>query len=94
MGWVSGETFWFLCPDVADVFEGREAFEDCEPPPIVIGGDEVVQVGLILMRRCSIPCALHCMSNLWVRYVAVGPSASRGGNVNRMPVSVSTVWIL
>ena len=48
MGWVRGESFWFLCPYFADVFEGRETLEGFEPPPIIMGVDEVVQVGVEL----------------------------------------------
>lgn len=48
MGWVRGQSFWFLCPYFADVCEGREAREGFEPPPIIIGVDEVVQVGVEL----------------------------------------------
>ena len=48
MGWVRDESFWFLCPYFADVFEGREALEGFEPPPIIIGVDEVVKVGVEL----------------------------------------------
>ena len=49
MGWVNGESSWFLCPYFADVFEGREALEGFEPPPIIIGVDEVVKVGVELL---------------------------------------------
>src|SRR6185312_2827964 len=48
MGWVTGESVGFLGPYFADVFEGREALEGFEPPPIIIGVDEVVKVGVEL----------------------------------------------
>jgi len=47
-----------VCPYVTDVFEGCEAFESFEPPPIIIGVDEVVKVGVelpraLVMRACD-----------------------------------------
>ena len=40
------------------------------------------------------PFSRQRMSNMWVMYLAVGPSAYRGGKVNWTPLSVRTVWIL
>ncbi|MDB5578151.1 MAG: hypothetical protein JWR80_3327 [Bradyrhizobium sp.] len=48
MGWVECESFGFGCPDFADVFEGREVFEGLETAPIIVGVDEVVEMGLEL----------------------------------------------
>ena len=40
------------------------------------------------------PFSPQRMSNMWVMYCAVGPSAYLGGKVKWMPLSVSAVWIL
>ena len=44
MVWVEFKSVGFGCPYFADVFEGREAFEGLQPPPIIVGVDEVIQV--------------------------------------------------
>ena len=44
MGWIKGKSVWLGCPHFADVFEGREAFEHLQSPPIIVGVDEVVEV--------------------------------------------------
>jgi ATP-binding cassette, subfamily C, bacterial len=44
MGWIEDKSVWLACPDFADVFEGREALERLQPPPIIVGIDEVVEV--------------------------------------------------
>jgi hypothetical protein len=125
MGWVRDETVWFLGPYFADGFEGREALEGFEPPPIGIGVDEVVQVGVelpmaLVMRPVDggildrpvhafhlaigpgmldlgeavlNPVFLAARVELGGMDVAVGPSVERGGKVNWMPWSVSTVGI-
>lgn len=49
MDWIEFESFWLFCPDFADVFVRREAIEGLEPPRIIIGVDEVDQVGLELL---------------------------------------------
>ncbi len=41
---ISGKSFWLGCPDFTDVFEGRETLESLQPPPIIVGIDEVVEV--------------------------------------------------
>ncbi len=43
MGWIEVKSVWLDCPYFADVFEGREALEGLQPPPIIVGVDEVVQ---------------------------------------------------
>ena len=45
MGWIEDKSVWLGCPDFADVFEGCEALEGLEPPPIIICVDAVVEVG-------------------------------------------------
>src|SRR5215510_3306926 len=40
------------------------------------------------------PFSWQHRSNICVAYLAVGPSAYRGGKVNWIPLSVRTVWIL
>src|ERR1700694_6226495 len=51
MDWIEGETVWFFCPDVADVFVWGEAFQGLEPTAEVVCGDEVGQVGSELVVR-------------------------------------------
>ena len=48
MGWVEGKSVWLGCPYFADVFEGCEALEGLETPSIIVGVDEVAEVGLEL----------------------------------------------
>jgi hypothetical protein len=48
MGWTECESFGFDCPDFADVFVGGEALEGLEPASIIVGVDEVAEVGLEL----------------------------------------------
>ena len=48
MDWIESESLWIVCPDFADVFVGREAFEGFETPAVVIGVDEVREVALEL----------------------------------------------
>jgi hypothetical protein len=38
---IEDESVCLLCPGVADVFIGRESFQDLEPTGEVVGGDEV-----------------------------------------------------
>src|ERR1700686_1528791 len=45
MDWIEGETVWFFCPDVADVFVWGEAFQGLEPTAEVVCRDEVGQEG-------------------------------------------------
>src|SRR5262245_56478917 len=54
----------------------------------------MVQGCLILVSRCSMPFSWQRRSNICVAYLAVGPSAYRGGKVNWIPLSVRTVRIL
>src|ERR1700680_1928797 len=51
MDWIEGETVWFFCPDVADVFVWGEAFQCLKPTAEVVCGDEVGQVGSELVVR-------------------------------------------
>ncbi len=48
MGWIEGKSAWFDYPYFADVFEGRETLEGLRPPPVIIGVDEVMEVGFEL----------------------------------------------
>ena len=75
MGWVRGESFWFLCPYCADVFEGREAREGFEPPPIIIGVDEVVKGGVELsMALVMIACNGGVLDRpVHAVHLAIGP---------------------
>ena len=41
---IKGESAWFFCPGLADVFVWREAFQRLESAAEVVGGDEVGQV--------------------------------------------------
>ena len=45
MGWIEDKSVWLGCPDFADVFEGCEPLEGLQPPPVIVGIDEVVEVG-------------------------------------------------
>jgi hypothetical protein len=49
MDWIEGESVWFFCPDAADVFVGREAFQRLEPTAKIVSGDEVSQVAAQLV---------------------------------------------
>jgi hypothetical protein len=46
---IDGESFWFLCPDFADVFVWRETVEGLEAPGVVICIDEVGEVAAELV---------------------------------------------
>lgn len=48
MGWIEGKSAWLGCPYFADVFEGGEALEGLQTPAIIVGVDEVVEVGFEL----------------------------------------------
>lgn len=91
MGWVSSKSFWFLCPYFADVFEGREALEGFEPPPIIIGVDDVVQVSV------ELPMALVMIAfdggvldrPVHAFHLAIGPGMLDLGEAVRNPVFVA-----
>jgi len=40
---IEGESFGLFCPELADVFVRREAFEGLEPLGEVVGADEVAR---------------------------------------------------
>ena len=88
MGWVRGESFWFLCPYFADVFEGREALEGFEPPPIIMGVDEVVQVGVeLLMAVVMIALDGGVLDRpVHAFHLAIGPGMSDLGETMLDPV--------
>ena len=44
MGWVYLESFWFFCPTLNDVFEGRQPFECLQSSCVVVSVDEVLEV--------------------------------------------------
>ena len=44
MGWIEDKSDWLVCPYFADVFEGCEALEGLQPPPVIVGVDEVVEM--------------------------------------------------
>jgi hypothetical protein len=75
MGWVYGKSVWLGCPYCADVFEGCEALEGLQPPPIIVGIDEVVKVGsqlrvaivMVSLDGCFLDCSVHPFD------LAVGP---------------------
>ena len=85
MGWIEGKSVWIDCPHFADVFEGREALEGLQPPPIIVGVDEVVemrsQLGMAVMvvpfdggRRavCVARGKVQLGHRLWVDPVTLG----------------------
>lgn len=43
MVWIEDKSVGLGCREFAGVFEGREALEGLQPPPIIIGVDEVVE---------------------------------------------------
>ncbi len=45
MVWIEGKSVGFDCPYFADVFEGREALEGLQSPAVIVGIDQVVEVG-------------------------------------------------
>ena len=44
MGWIEVKSAWLGCPHFADVFEGFEALGGLQPPPIIVGAGEVMEV--------------------------------------------------
>ena len=44
MGWIERKSVWFGCPHFAAVFEGCESLEGLQPPTIIVGIDEVVEM--------------------------------------------------
>jgi hypothetical protein len=44
MDWIEFESFWFFCPDGADVFVGGKPFEGLQSSGKVVGVDEVCEV--------------------------------------------------
>lgn len=45
LGWIEVKSVWLDCPYFADVFEEREALKGLQSPSIIVGIDEVVEVG-------------------------------------------------
>ena len=45
MDWIDVVSVWLLCPELANVFEGREALEGLEALGEVVGVEEGFQVG-------------------------------------------------
>jgi hypothetical protein len=58
MDWVESKSVRCLCPDLAEVFVGREAFERLESSGEVVGSEEVVQVRFELVVGV-VKVALH-----------------------------------
>jgi hypothetical protein len=44
MGWIDSESFWFLGPDFADIFERRKSSQGLQPARVIVGVDEVSEV--------------------------------------------------
>jgi|GEM_PF-3096693 hypothetical protein len=44
MSWIKCKSVWFSCPHFADVFEGCESLEGLQPPTIIVGVNEVVEM--------------------------------------------------
>ena len=56
MGWVEHKSAWLRSPYFADVFEGREALEGLQPPRVIVGIDEVVEMrGQLRMAVIMVP---------------------------------------
>ncbi len=49
MGRIQPESFWLICPAFADLFVGRQAFEGLETPGVIVGVDEVIEMGFELL---------------------------------------------
>lgn len=75
MGCLEGKSVWLDCPYFADVFEGCEALEGLQSPPVIIGIDEVVEVGgqlrvtviMVSLDGSFLDCPVHPFD------LAVGP---------------------
>ena len=52
MEWIDVEPVWLLCPELADVFERREAFQGLEALGEVIGVEEGFAGGPVVDRGC------------------------------------------
>src|SRR5882757_7022828 len=69
MDWIESESVWLACPDFADVFVGREAFEGLQTPSVIVGSDEVgemalelpVAVVVIALDGGFLDCAVHAL---------------------------------
>jgi hypothetical protein len=55
---IENEFFWLRSRAFADVFEGRKALQNLEPPSEVIGCDEVRQMPSKRHRRVAIGLAV------------------------------------
>jgi len=44
MGWIESDSFWFLGPDFADIFERRKPSQGLQPACVIVGVDEVGKV--------------------------------------------------
>ena len=67
MGWIEDKSVWLCCPYFADVFEGREALEGLQPTPVIVGVNEVVEVGgqlrvavvMVSLEGCFLDRTVH-----------------------------------
>ena len=49
MGRIESESRRLFCPDITDIFVGREAFERLQAPSEVVGGDKIVEMSTQLI---------------------------------------------
>jgi hypothetical protein len=65
MDWIESESVWVVCPDFADVFVWREAFEGLETPAEIVGVDEVGEMALELPVAVGSACQTYgsCTGN-------------------------------
>ena len=88
MDWIEDKSVWLGCPYFADVFEGCEALEGFEPPPVIVGVNEVVEVGsqlrvavvVVSLDRSLLDRPVHPFD------LAVGPGMSDLGEAMVDPV--------
>ncbi len=75
MGWIERKSVWLDCPYFADVLEGGEAFEGLEPSSIIVGIDEVVEVGFELLMAVVMVAFDSCLLDRSVHPfdLAIGP---------------------
>lgn len=54
MKWIEPESARLRCPEFADELAGREAFEGLQPPPEIVGTDEVGEMRFELLMAVMV----------------------------------------
>lgn len=75
MVWIKVEAFWVICPAFADELVGRQAFEGFQSAAIIIGVDEVLEVGFELVMAIIVIAFDGCFFDRPVHPfdLAIGP---------------------